>query len=1065
MTRKDVRKLASIGLIGFWAVLCFKPVVVLAVDVVGEGETVSNIIVSNDYDNYSPDYTSLIVETGGTVKTATVVHGGSLTIDGGTLTTNSQGTQNKILDSGYLIVENNGKASNVSIYAANEEDGAGASITSGGSIEDVTVGKWGVLNVYDGGYATNVNASSSSTDEYKSASVNVWGTDSLLETINLYNNAVLNVTDGGKATQITAVSDLPSLTPEITVSGSGSLVDDVTLNSGNLTVENEAGATNITVEGDDKDNTTVVEVKNNSDFTVDGVTMNNHSSLSINNAGVKNVTASGSNTLIELNTGGLNKVTMDGGTINISNGVDISEIEITDGDVSLKNSTANQLTVTNSDLSVYNSSNVSDSTLDGATATISQSTMTDTTVLGETQITVDDATLSDTTVESGGNLKLTGENHYEIENITVKGGGRVESTGSITISGDAGLVVEDLGQYKLSTNDTIANFEVEGQTGSIMNNTATGILVNSGSEFIVQDGGTGNNITVDDGGRLSLFGIASNITGNEGSNIIMNNADVTEIVIKGNASAKSASLENVTINNGTLNLNDSALANSVYVSNNGQLNVNSGSELYKVDDTTYNTVENSTLFVDGGTANGVILLNATASVESGGDLSDAIIQGNTTVNVAVADGFFVDSTVQSGATLTLNGGTESDIDNITVEGGGMIKSDSTVSMGSLAIEDGGKYELSTKDYVQNFEIQSNTLGDYTGSIIDGKADNLLVNDGSVLDVDGGEASNINVVAGGILNIYNGGKGTNIEAQGESDTNMAVINMSQNSSQASLYEPTLNSYSELNVGSNSYVEDITVNENATINLDAVNSSIKGAIVNSGTINAQSGSLQDVTLNSAGLLNIGSQAQASQVTATGGSIIAVDGGKLTGDIGGNVITDSSLVLTNDARAGSITAENTTISASSASSVSDLVVKGNTSLELANGSATGVNINNGGVLTLTNPSDSATLYNTVIEDGGKLVSAEGGIDYYSLTINKNASYNFSTNDTIRGITQYYATGQQINGTELDNNKASKLWVNNGSILTIKGDGIGENLTVGNGGNLIVETSTAEGKALLTM
>lgn len=506
----------------------------------------------------------------------------------------------------------------------------------------------------------------------------------------------------------------------------------------------------------------------------------------------------------------------------------------------------------------------------------------------------------------------------------------------------------------------------------------------------VYDNGTANNTTVGSSGTLNVEvgGTANTATINSGG--IMN--------ISNNGTAS-----NVTVNSGG-ELNISSYGGTV----NG-LTVNEGG---RFDMSTDATVTNGNFYGQSGSVE-----NKTAA---------NVIVSDSSVLTVNSDGTANNTTVRDyGDLIIREGGTAN---NTTVEDGGkIIATDGNSTINGLTVKEDGGFEFTTNTTVTNMK---NGTGQSMGSIQNGKAQNVVVNEDSELTVtsnssDGslGSADGTKV-EGGDMTVTAGSSATNTTVSGYG-------NLTVNGG-GSATKVTVTDSGDIEVGSGGSVSDATLTGNSE--------------TEKATITVENGGqASNTTLNSYSEMSVENGGVADLTTVGSGAELNVDGGKVT-----NTTVNSGGLITNNS--SSATIDGLTINnggkfdLSTDATVSNANINGNNMGSIADKKAQDFLINNGSNLTVS-AGGSAT--NTTVQNGGTITATEKGVTVDGVKLENGGQFNFSTDATVSNIKD---AGGNTLSSEIKDNTASGFKVTSGSTLTAANGGTID-MTGVTGGTVVAE------------
>ncbi|EMQ3523633.1 autotransporter outer membrane beta-barrel domain-containing protein [Escherichia coli O166:H45] len=327
-----------------------------------------------------------------------------------------------------------------------------------------------------------------------------------------------------------------------------------------------------------------------------------------------------------------------------------------------------------------------------------------------------------TTINSGGRQHVSGGG--SATSTTINGGQQHVSSGgsatSTTING--GLQVVSSGGSATSTTINSGGGQAVNSGGS-----ATSTTINSGGWQAVYSGGSATSTTINSDGQQNVFsgGSATSTTINAGLQYVSSGGSATS----------------TTINGGWQYVSSGGSATSTTINSGGQQNVSSGGSA------TSTTINNGWQNVyNSGSATSTTINGGLQAVYSGGSAT------STTIN---SDGW---QNVFSGGSAT----------STTINSGGWQAVYSGGSATSTTINSGGQLSVfsgSAVDITQNSggAIETDTSSDLSGtnakgsfSIAGGSANNMLLeNGGSLMVLDGHQASDTTVGSYGTLGVVSG----------------------------------------------------------------------------------------------------------------------------------------------------------------------------------------------------------------------------------------------------------------------------------------------------------------------
>ncbi|ECS1977997.1 autotransporter outer membrane beta-barrel domain-containing protein [Salmonella enterica subsp. enterica serovar Typhimurium var. 5-] len=452
------------------------------------------------------------------------------------------------------------------------------------------------------------------------------------------------------------------------------------------------------------------------------------------NDGWQYVSSGGSATSTTINGGGLQTVSSGGSatstTINygwqvVSRGGSATSTTINSGGrqhVSGGGS-ATSTTINGGWQDVFSGGSATSTTINGGLQYVSSgASATSTTINGGLQVVSRGGSATSTTINSGGRQHVSGGG--SATSTTINGGQQHVSSGgsatSTTING--GLQVVSSGGSATSTTINSGGGQAVNSGGS-----ATSTTINSGGWQAVYSGGSATSTTINSDGQQNVFsgGSATSTTINAGLQYVSSGGSATS----------------TTINGGWQYVSSGGSATSTTINSGGQQNVSSGGSA------TSTTINDGWQNVyNSGSATSTTINGGLQVVSSGGSAT------STTIN---SDGW---QNVFSGGSAT----------STTINSGGWQAVYSGGSATSTTINSGGQLSVfsgSAVDITQNSggAIETDTSSDLSGtnakgsfSIAGGSANNMLLeNGGSLMVLDGHQASDTTVGSYGTLGVVSG----------------------------------------------------------------------------------------------------------------------------------------------------------------------------------------------------------------------------------------------------------------------------------------------------------------------
>ncbi|HFU8415099.1 TPA: autotransporter outer membrane beta-barrel domain-containing protein [Escherichia coli] len=438
-------------------------------------------------------------------------------------------------------------------------------------------------------------------------------------------------------------------------------------------------------------------------------------STTINGGGLQIVSSGGSATSTTINSDGQQNVfsggsatstTINGGLQYVSRGGSATSTTINGGRQAVySGASATSTTINDGWQNVYNSGSATSTTINGGRQDVfSGGSATSTTINGGWQDVFIGGSATSTTINSGG-----GQAVYSGASAT-----------STTING--GLQVVSRGGSATSTTINSGGRQHVSGGGS-----ATSTTINSGGWQAVYSGGSATSTTINSDGQQNVFsgGSATSTTINAGLQYVSSGGSATS----------------TTINGGWQYVSSGGSATSTTINSGGQQNVSSGGSA------TSTTINNGWQNVyNSGSATSTTINGGLQAVYSGGSAT------STTIN---SDGW---QNVFSGGSAT----------STTINSGGWQAVYSGGSATSTTINSGGQLSVfsgSAVDITQNSggAIETDTSSDLSGtnakgsfSIAGGSANNMLLeNGGSLMVLDGHQASDTTVGSYGTLGVVSG----------------------------------------------------------------------------------------------------------------------------------------------------------------------------------------------------------------------------------------------------------------------------------------------------------------------
>ncbi|ELT0375580.1 autotransporter outer membrane beta-barrel domain-containing protein [Escherichia coli] len=513
-------------------------------------------------------------------------------------------------------------------------------------------------------------------------------------------------------------------------------------------------------------------------------------STTINSGGWQAVSSGGSATSTTINSGGQLSVFSgsavditqnSGGAISTDTSSDLSGANAK-GSFSIAGGSANNMLLENGGyLMVLDGHQASDTTVGsyGTLGVVSGGSATSTTInSGGWQAVYSGGSATSTTINSGGKLSVFSGSAVD---ITQNSGGAIETDtssdlsgtnakGSFSIAGGSAnnMLLENGGSLMVldghqASDTTLGSY---GTLGVVSGGSATSTTINSGGRQHVSGGGSATSTTINSGG-------VQHVSGGSATSTTINSGGEQYVYINGSATS-------TTVNNGGWqNVFSSGSATSTTINSGGRQHVSGGGSA------TSTTINSGGWQVvsSGGSATSTTINGGRQDVFSGGSATSTTINGglqvvssggsatSTTINSDgwqdVNDGGSATSTtINSGGGQAVNSGGSAT--STTINSGGWQAVYSGGSATSTTINSGGQLSVfsgSAVDITQNSggAIETDTSSDLSGtnakgsfSIAGGSANNMLLeNGGSLMVLDGHQASDTTVGSYGTLGVVSG----------------------------------------------------------------------------------------------------------------------------------------------------------------------------------------------------------------------------------------------------------------------------------------------------------------------
>ncbi|EHM1214617.1 autotransporter outer membrane beta-barrel domain-containing protein [Salmonella enterica subsp. enterica serovar Kentucky] len=457
-------------------------------------------------------------------------------------------------------------------------------------------------------------------------------------------------------------------------------------------------------------------------------------STTINSDGWQDVNDGGSATSTTINSGGLQTVNSDG--------------------------SATSTTINGGWQDVYSNGSATSTTINngGWQNVYSNGSATSTTVNnGGEQNVFSSGSATSTTINSGG-LQYVSRGG-SATSTTINGGQQVVSSGGSATS----TTINNGGwQYVYSNGSATSTTINDGWQDVRGGGSATSTTINSGGWQHVSSGGSATSTTINSGGGqvVSSGGSATSTTINSGGRQhVSRDGSATSTTINGGWQSVYGSATSTTINDGWQNVYNSGSATSTTINSGG------GQAVYSGGSATSTTINGGLQVVSsGGSATSTTINNGWQNVYNSGSATSTTINGG--LQAVYSGGSATSTTINSdGWQNVFSGGSAT---STTINSGGWQAVYSGGSATSTTINSGGQLSVfsgSAVDITQNSggAIETDTSSDLSGtnakgsfSIAGGSANNMLLeNGGSLMVLDGHQASDTTVGSYGTLGVVSG----------------------------------------------------------------------------------------------------------------------------------------------------------------------------------------------------------------------------------------------------------------------------------------------------------------------
>ncbi|EGO5051566.1 autotransporter outer membrane beta-barrel domain-containing protein [Escherichia coli] len=481
-------------------------------------------------------------------------------------------------------------------------------------------------------------------------------------------------------------------------------------------------------------------------------------STTINGGGLQTVSSGGSATSTTINYGwqvvsrggsATSTTINSGGRQHVSGGGSATSTTINGGlqDV-FSGGSATSTTINGGMQAVYSGASATSTTINGGLQVVSRGgSATSTTInSGGRQHVSGGGSATSTTINSGGQQHVSGGG--SATSTTINGGLQVVSSGgsatSTTINSGGGQAVNS-GGSATSTTINSGGWQAVYSGGS-----ATSTTINSDGQQNVFSGGSATSTTINSGGQqnVSSGGSATSTTINDGWQNVYNSGSATSTTINGGLQAvySGGSATSTTINNGWQNVYNSGSATSTTI-NGGLQAVYSGGSATS---TTINSDGWQNVFSGGSATSTTINSGGWQAVYSGGSATSTTI--NSGGQLSVFSGSAVDITQNSGGAIETD--TSSDLSGTNAKGSFSIAGGSANNM---LLENGGSLMVLDGHQASDTTVGSyGTLGVVSGSVLRGTttlldksrlAGDVVTNEGNLYFLNNSAATFIGTLTG------------------------------------------------------------------------------------------------------------------------------------------------------------------------------------------------------------------------------------------------------------------------------------------------------------------------------
>ncbi|HFU8538524.1 TPA: autotransporter outer membrane beta-barrel domain-containing protein [Escherichia coli] len=396
---------------------------------------------------------------------------------------------------------------------------------------------------------------------------------------------------------------------------------------------------------------------------------------------------------------------------------------------------------------VYNSGSATSTTINGGRQDVfSGGSATSTTINGGWQDVFIGGSATSTTINSGGGQAVY--SGASATSTTINGGLQVVSRGGSATS----TTINSGGRQHVSGGGSATSTTINsgGWQAVYSGGSATSTTINSDGQQYVSSGGSATSTTINSGGQqnVSSGGSATSTTINDGWQNVYNSGSATSTTINGGLQAvySGGSATSTTINNGWQNVYNSGSATSTTI-NGGLQAVYSGGSATS---TTINSDGWQNVFSGGSATSTTINSGGWQAVYSGGSATSTTI--NSGGQLSVFSGSAVDITQNSGGAIETD--TSSDLSGTNAKGSFSIAGGSANNM---LLENGGSLMVLDGHQASDTTVGSyGTLGVVSGSVLRGTttlldksrlAGDVVTNEGNLYFLNNSAATFIGTLTG------------------------------------------------------------------------------------------------------------------------------------------------------------------------------------------------------------------------------------------------------------------------------------------------------------------------------